>query len=344
MKIEDELRSTLGERAERVRSDDETAWSRFALRGKPSDTAKRIAAAVVAVAVAVGAMVLVIEGFAPNHETEPRTSPSPVYTSVDQIVGLLRAGGAGCARRGTILSISQGVKDTGTCLVEGNPIDIYLYATPAAMRRHAHVPATPHAWAGVFWVRGANWFIATGREDTAATVRALLGGEILGGTGRAPSVVTPTPTPSDVPSCTGDQLDGHEVVTGGGAAGNVWAPIVLVNRSSRACALSGYPRVRFLDAAGQDLGLIATDSPVYDGTAPPSPVSRAPFVLGPGSRAWFIVHFSDIVPPCSLVTSLRIVPPGAAGTLLVPISPVHEWDVCAGGISITAAMPSRPRT
>jgi hypothetical protein len=168
------------------------------------------------------------------------------------------------------------------------------------------------------------------------------------GPANAPTHSSPTQTPSPVPltsapPCRAEQLSGREVLTGGGAAGNVWAPIVLVNRSSRACALSGYPRVSFYDGAGRDLHLDVTDSPVYTGAIPPSPIPRAPFVLDAGSRAWFVVHFIDVQPPCVVVKSLGIVPPGGEGSLAVRVSPEHEWAVCAGGgISITAATTSKP--
>jgi hypothetical protein len=141
--------------------------------------------------------------------------------------------------------------------------------------------------------------------------------------------------------CEGRQLSGHEVVTDG-AAGNVWAPIILRNASPRACTLSGYPTIRFLDAAGHDLHLTATNAPDYTGAIPPSPIPRTAFVLQPGAKSWFVVHFIDVLSPCLVVNSMLVVPPGGHGTVSVLVSRAHEWDVCAGRLSVTAATLDEP--
>jgi hypothetical protein len=146
---------------------------------------------------------------------------------------------------------------------------------------------------------------------------------------------------SAVKPCRGDQLFAKEIVTDG-AAGNVWTPVEVVNRSSESCRLSGYPNVRFLDAAGEDLRLAATASPTYTGAVPPSPIPRAPFVLDPQDKAWFVVYFSDEQPPCTRVFGVRITPPGGTGWVTMHVSSVHEWDVCQGSLTYTAATITRP--
>lgn len=147
--------------------------------------------------------------------------------------------------------------------------------------------------------------------------------------------------PNAAPACRGDQLSAREIATDG-AAGNVWAPVELVNRSSDACTLSGYFDVRFLDAAGHDLNLQAKHSRNDTAGVSPSPIPRAQFVLAPGAKSWFIVYFSDVQPPCVRVLSLAIRPPGGSGTVTMRVNPIHEWAVCVGELTVTAATPTRP--
>lgn len=168
-----------------------------------------------------------------------------------------------------------------------------------------------------------------------------------GGTSHSPSpsphhtrTTTPTPPPT-ASRCSADQLSAREIVSDG-VAGNVWTPVLLINRSSEACTLSGYPDLRFLGKTGNDLHLHAIHSPDNTGLMTPSPISRAPFTLEPGARSWFIVHFSDVQPPCTRVFSVQITPPGGTGMLTMRVNPIHEWDVCQGGITVTAATPNRP--
>jgi hypothetical protein len=148
-------------------------------------------------------------------------------------------------------------------------------------------------------------------------------------------------TEETIAPCHGRQLSGREVLTDG-AAGDVWAPILLRNASHRACTLSGYPTIRFLDAAGHDLHLTATNAPDYTGAIPPSPIPRTAFVLQPGAKSWFVVHFIDVLSPCLVVNSMLVVPPGGHGTVSVLVSRAHEWDVCAGRLSVTAATLDEP--
>ena len=141
--------------------------------------------------------------------------------------------------------------------------------------------------------------------------------------------------------CHGKQLSGREVLTDP-AAGNVWAPILLRNTSPRACTMTGYPRVRFLDVAGDDLHLMATHSPDDTRAIPPLPIPRSAFVLEPSAKSWFIVHFTDVESPCRVVNRMLVVPPGGNGKVTVRVSRQHEWDVCAGPLSVTAATLNEP--
>jgi Protein of unknown function (DUF4232) len=117
---------------------------------------------------------------------------------------------------------------------------------------------------------------------------------------------------------------------------------LLKNVSPRACSLSGYPNIRFLDPAGHDLHLTATNSRDYTGAIPPSPIPLRAFVLEPDARSWFIVHFTDVQPPCVVVGSMFVVPPGGHGKVSVPVSRAHEWDECSGPLTVTAATLNEP--
>jgi hypothetical protein len=159
----------------------------------------------------------------------------------------------------------------------------------------------------------------------------------VGGSGGTP----PPSIPQQAGPCRGDQLHARDIVTHG-AAGNVWTPVVLVNRSATACRLSGYPSIRFLGRAGNDLHLRAAHAPDNTAAVPPSPIPRAPFILAPNQKAWVILYFSDVQPPCARVFGLAMTPPGGTGTVTMLVNPIHEWDVCEGALTVTAATPTRP--
>jgi hypothetical protein len=144
-----------------------------------------------------------------------------------------------------------------------------------------------------------------------------------------------------VPRCRGSQLSVHAVPTDG-AAGNVFTAIVLTNASSKACSLAGYPRLRFLGRDGHDLGLHASDDPKDEGQIPPSPISRAAFVLAAGAKAWFRLYSTDVIPPCTWVHEIAITPPGGTGAVTIRATPMHKLVFCTGDLSVTAATPSQP--
>ena len=175
------------------------------------------------------------------------------------------------------------------------------------------------------------WFLVTAFTGGSANTNVAATGS------RSPASGT-SPPPVNAPSCHARQLSTRVIPTDP-AAGNVWAPILLQNRSSRACTLSGYPQVRFFDAMGRERHIRVTNSPVFPATSQPSPIPRAPFVLEPGAKSWFIVHFEEQAQPCVHVNRLQIVPPGGTGVVDVH---VPGWPVCRGGVDITAAMPNHP--
>src|SRR4051812_22852969 len=81
---------------------------------------RRVAAAVVAMAVAIGAFALVVRAFRPTATVQPSSMPS--YSSAAQVFDLLSGAGAGCRHRGESLALPIGLTDSGTCNVAGHKI------------------------------------------------------------------------------------------------------------------------------------------------------------------------------------------------------------------------------
>ncbi|MFF0052453.1 DUF4232 domain-containing protein [Streptomyces sp. NPDC005498] len=128
-------------------------------------------------------------------------------------------------------------------------------------------------------------------------------------------------TPGTSPMCTASQLT---VSLGGGdaGAGNLYRYLVLTNRTSGACQVSGYPGLSLLDAGGEQIGAPATrDRRTY-----------APVVLEPGGSASVTIHTINRQGEC-LPTSaqLRIYPPGDTASLVIP----GEITNCDDRFSVT---------
>lgn len=79
MKIEDELRQTLRDRAGKVRAAPDAAWERFGTRRRGPRPRERLVAATVAFAVFAAAALLVWHAFAPTR-TPMREEPRPSAT------------------------------------------------------------------------------------------------------------------------------------------------------------------------------------------------------------------------------------------------------------------------
>jgi hypothetical protein len=243
MKIEDDLRATLNQRVSRVTTDEEAAWVALDRRGRRTDRSRRVAAGLVAVVVTIGAFALVVRAFHPTATVQPSAMPS--YSSAAQIFDLLNAGGANCAHQGGF-ALSMGLKDTGTCEVEGHQVSIRIYGSPEIMQAHAQPPTTAKDWAGVSWVRGANWFIATDDSAVAAEVQAILGGEVLGGTGHSSSGSAAPPSgssnPFDRPKLKHVQIVPQRVVASSPDMLIVEAPVGEVRwKLNKECGVTGAP-------------------------------------------------------------------------------------------------------
>jgi hypothetical protein len=143
--------------------------------------------------------------------------------------------------------------------------------------------------------------------------------------------------------CTGPQLTGSfTAVRGSGAAGHISYALRLTNRSTRACFVSGLPRLRLVGTGGRLLPTHVT--PAFRGG-----LTAVRVVLGPGGRAKATARFSPDVPGTGEPVSgrlceptayrLRVTPPPGGGTVSVPVRP--PTPVCEHGrIELTALSPT----
>ena len=146
-----------------------------------------------------------------------------------------------------------------------------------------------------------------------------------------PTPFTPAPTTPLVPAaarpCTGAQLEGSTPGPSG-AGGHTDQPIVLRNRSSAPCSLTGYPDVRILDARGNLLAEAAgaanrgtffadgdpTTVALPSGT-PALPTSW-PGGFGSPGQAFINVEWYDCNQPRAATAVLDL--PGGGGRLVLP--------------------------
>jgi hypothetical protein len=137
-----------------------------------------------------------------------------------------------------------------------------------------------------------------------------------------PSSATPaagtTPTTAAAAAGPGRCLasDLHGSITNSqGAAGTLYAAIVLTNSSGASCTLYGYPGVSFVASpGGSEIGAPASRNPI-------SPVTQV--TLTPGGQANFLLALTDVgVYPAAQcqptsVSWLRVFPPGDYDNLFV---------------------------
>ncbi|MGY5033956.1 DUF4232 domain-containing protein [Streptomyces sp. 900116325] len=90
---------------------------------------------------------------------------------------------------------------------------------------------------------------------------------------------------SSTPMCATSQLTGS-LGAGDAGAGNLYRYLVLTNRSSTTCHLTGFPGVSLLDASGRQIGPAATREHT----------SYEPVTLKPGGSASDTVHTDGWMP------------------------------------------------
>jgi len=135
----------------------------------------------------------------------------------------------------------------------------------------------------------------------------------------ATAAATPTTAPASQAAagpghCLATALKGT-LGTSQGAAGTLYADVVLVNTSATACTLYGYPGLSFVTGpGGSQIGAAADRNSI-------SPVTQV--TLAAGGSANFLVALTDVgvYPPSAChpttVSWLRVYPPGDYGSLYV---------------------------
>jgi hypothetical protein len=148
----------------------------------------------------------------------------------------------------------------------------------------------------------------------------------------AKAVSTPSPSPSASPSsspqtspssspvatnitaCASQNLAGSIDSTGGGTAGTLWQKVVLTNKGTVTCTLTGFPGVSLVSQASSQLGQPAQ----RDGS------SGQTVTLAPGHAADAPVGFPDTsnfqAGTCSAKsTGLLVYPPGQTAPLTISL-------------------------
>jgi hypothetical protein len=135
---------------------------------------------------------------------------------------------------------------------------------------------------------------------------------------RGPDPTTPPstdPTPAGPGTCRAAQLQLRFQFDDSGM-GRHWFTYAFRNRSASACAMSGVPSVRLLDAAGDDL---LPGVPPDGGSGGAGATEKV--LLRPGASAFFSIG-ERIAPAdggsCAASTTLAVVPPGQRDALTVP--------------------------
>jgi hypothetical protein len=145
---------------------------------------------------------------------------------------------------------------------------------------------------------------------------------------------------SQIPACR--TVDLQTVFEGGnGAGGHMLNVIAFSNRTSAACVLDGYPRLKLLTRSGTALPLVQTEGN-FATNAAPTPVILGPhgpdISAGPTSQngqASVIFEWSLCPEIASTVANISLTLPGNRGTTVVPVEPGTRAgsDTCFGASS-----------
>jgi hypothetical protein len=132
----------------------------------------------------------------------------------------------------------------------------------------------------------------------------------------SPSPATTTAAPAGPPGCATSALKAS-LGRGGAAAGSTFYPIVFTNTSGATCSLYGYPGVSFVTASGAQVGVAATEEPVF-------PRRLVSLAAGASAYAELQVAVAQNYPAslCSPVTvhRLKVYPPGQTSALYVSLT------------------------
>ncbi|MGW2325976.1 DUF4232 domain-containing protein [Streptomyces sp. NPDC001700] len=110
-------------------------------------------------------------------------------------------------------------------------------------------------------------------------------------------------------------------------AGNVYMPLVLTNKSTGTCTLTGFPGVSLLDSSGSAIGDPATRRGA----------SRSTVSLAPGASASAMLHTLNVGTsdtPCRRAPArIRAYPPDSFTSMTVP---ARSFRVCGGVFEVEA--------
>ena len=222
MKIEDEVRDALRERAEGVSASVDQAWSKLNAPHAAPSGGKRVAAALVALAVFTGALLLLARTFAPNTTSQQRASTT--YDNATGLAAALHDAGLGCDHLGTFFGILQPGVDVRSCQVNGEEVWLWVYQTPEALQRFRAQPSVSPNPSGILDVRGQNWLVATKSVTAAQAVQNTIGGTLEG-----LSSATPSPSVASVSVTKAGSLDFSGLgglVAAQEAYGSLWVGVI----------------------------------------------------------------------------------------------------------------------
>ena len=117
-----------------------------------------------------------------------------------------------------------------------------------------------------------------------------------------------------------------QLIGGGVAAGSFKEAIEVRNRSSHDCDLYGYAGIQLLSAYRLPLPTKVIWSTDAFFLTTPAVVEIVELPAGTG-RAYIPLSFSGVQEPCSQAALLRVTPPGASASLVIP----GDLFVCSGG-------------
>ncbi|WUH89062.1 DUF4232 domain-containing protein [Streptomyces sp. NBC_00433] len=201
----------------------------------------------------------------------------------------LRAAGGGLA---AAVVLSGSVYLVGALTSHGSD---EVVSPPASNSLTSAAPSTP----------GPSPDMAPAPTPTTTAAARSTGTRGATGTATRPPSATPTrdappQTAGATPMCATSQLS---AALGGGdaGAGSLFRYLVLTNRSSTACHLTGYPGLSMLDAKGAQIGAPADRQPM----------DYRPVVLRPGGSVSDTIHTVNQQGTCLPASvKLRIYPPG----------------------------------
>ena len=135
-----------------------------------------------------------------------------------------------------------------------------------------------------------------------------------------------TTTKAGTPACTSSELQA-ELGPSDAGAGQVYAPLILRNTSTKTCEVTGFPGVSVLDGSGTQLGAPATRDGAEGGSV----------LLQPGGVASATLHTTGegISGSCEPTSAqMRVFPPNQTEAITFAAS----YTVC-GGFSVTTMVP-----